>query len=145
MHEFDATIEAADRGGAYVAVPPEVVSALGGGGRIPVQATFDGIPYRGSVVSMGGGMVIGILKAIRSELGREPGDVVHVTLERDDRKPAVEVPDDLRDALAAAGLTQNFAALSHSHQREYVQSIEDAKRADTRTRRIEQTIERLRA
>jgi Domain of unknown function (DUF1905)/Bacteriocin-protection, YdeI or OmpD-Associated len=143
MLEFEATIQAADRGGAYVAVPPEVFDALGGGGRIPVQATFDGVPYRGSVVSMGDGMVIGMLKAIRSELGKGPGDVVRVTLERDDNKRTVDVPDDLRAALAAAGLTEKFAALSYSHQREHVQAIEDAKRSDTRTRRINQTIELL--
>jgi Domain of unknown function (DUF1905) len=73
VETFDAVIVEADRGGAYLAVPPEVVVALGGKGRIPVQATFDGIAYRGSVVSMGGEKVIGLLKAIR--LG-------HLTAER---------------------------------------------------------------
>jgi hypothetical protein len=43
VQEFEATIHAANGGGTYVEVPPEVVNALGGGGRIPVLATFDGI------------------------------------------------------------------------------------------------------
>ena len=83
-HEFEATIAAADRGGAYVAVPPAVVDALGGRGRTPVVATFDGVEYRGSVVSMASAMVIGVLKQVRTRLGKEPGDTVAVTLVVDD-------------------------------------------------------------
>jgi hypothetical protein len=143
MEAFAAPIVAADRGGACVRVPPEVVEALGGGGRIKVRATFDGIDYRGSVVSMGGEKVIGLLKAIREELGKGPGDAVTVTLERDDAERSVDVPADLRAALDAAGLADAFRALSYSHQRENVSSITEAKRPETRARRIQQTVERL--
>lgn len=143
MERFEATILEADRGGAFVPVPAEVVNALGGQGRIPVRATFDGIAYQGSVVSMGGQKVIGLLKAIRTELGKGPGDVVTVTLEVDRAERSVTVPDDLRTALEQAGLTARFDALSFSHRREYVTWISEAKKPDTRARRISQTIERL--
>lgn len=142
--EFAATIEAADRGGAFVSVSPSVVAALGGGGRIKVRATFDGVEYRGSVVTMGGGHVIGVLKAIRESLGKAIGDEVTVTLTRDDAERTVDVPDDLREALAAAGLAETFAALSYSHQREYVTWIDEAKRLGTRAKRVAGTVERLR-
>nr|WP_246598416.1 DUF1905 domain-containing protein [Nocardia tengchongensis] len=52
MHRFDGVIEAATGGGAYIPVPADIITALGGGGRIPVQATFDGIPYQGSIANM---------------------------------------------------------------------------------------------
>ena len=143
MEEFRAPIVAADRGGAYVVVPPEVVDALGGGGRIPVQATFDGIEYRGSIASMGGTKVLGVLKAIRAELGKRPGDDVVVTLARDDAPRTVMVPDDLAAALEAADRRAAFDALSYSHQREYVEWIDEAKRGETRARRIAQTVDRL--
>jgi Bacteriocin-protection, YdeI or OmpD-Associated/Domain of unknown function (DUF1905) len=143
MEEFRAPIVAADRGGAYVVVPPEVVDALGGGGRIPVRATFDGVEYRGSVASMGGAKVLGVLKAICEELGKGPGDDVAVTLTREDAPRTVSVPDDLAAALDAAGRRAAFDALSYSHQREHVGWIEEAKRADTRARRIAQTVDRL--
>src|SRR5262245_5357299 len=139
MAEFRAPIMAADRGGAYGVVP----AAVGGGGRIPVLATFDGVEYRGSVATMGGEKVLGVLKTIREELGKEPGDVVVVTLTRDDTPRTVTVPDDLAAALDAAGRRSAFDALSYSHQREYVEWIDEAKRADTRARRIAQTVERL--
>jgi hypothetical protein len=143
MERFRAPIVAADRGGAYVVVPTPVVDALGGGGRIPVRATFDGVEYRGSVASMGGEKVLGVLKAIREELGKGPGDEVVVTLARDDAPRRVTVPDDLGAALDAAGRRAAFGALSFSHQREYVAWIEEAKRADTRSRRIAETIEQI--
>ena len=142
---FDATVVAADRGGAFVPVPKEVVEALGGKGRIPVWATFDGIAYRGSIVSMGGQQVLGVLKAIRTELGKGPGDGVRVTVELDDQDRTVDVPDDLREALATAALTGRFARLSYSHRREYVTWIAEAKRPATRARRIAETVQRVQA
>ena len=142
---FDATVVAADRGGAFVPVPEEVVEALGGKGRIPVRATFDGIAYRGSIVSMGGQPVLGVLKAIRTELGKGPGDEVRVTVERDGQARTVDVPDDLREALATAALSDRFSSLSYSHQREYVTWIAEAKRPATRARRIAETVQRVQA
>lgn len=144
MERFEATIEEGRGGGAFVRVPPEVDAALGGKGRIAVQATFDGAAYRGSVVTMSGARCIGLLKAIREELGKGPGDTVAVTLAPDLAERTVEVPDDLGRALEDAGLRATFDALSFSHQREYVTWVEEAKKPDTRARRVAGTVERLR-
>jgi hypothetical protein len=133
---FDGVLTAARQGGAYVEVPDDVITALGGAKRIPVRATFDGVPYQGSVVSMGGCMVLGVLKAIRQQLGKQPGDVVAVTVERDDAPRHVAVPDDLAAALDAAGARAAFDALSPTHRREHVRAIEDAKRPETRAKRV---------
>lgn len=143
METFDGVIVEADRGGAYIEVPDAVVQALGGRGRVPVQATFDGVAYAGSVVSMGGAKVIGVRKDIRQQLGKEPGDGVTVTLRPDDAPRAVTVADDLRRALVDGGVDATFDGLSFSHQREYVTWIDEAKKAETRARRIAQTVERL--
>jgi hypothetical protein len=144
VQSFEAEIVEVDGGGAFVRVPDDVVAALGGKGRIPVEATFDGVAYRGSVVSMGGGKVLGVLKGIRAELGKQPGDTVAVTLAADTAPRTVEVADDLRTALDAAGLAEAFSALSYSHQREYVTWIDEAKKPETRARRIAGTVDRLR-
>ncbi|MFI9509475.1 YdeI/OmpD-associated family protein [Nocardia sp. NPDC052566] len=144
MERFEGTIEEAPGGGAYVAVPAVVVAGLGGGGRIPVQATFDGVAYAGSIASMGAGPCLGMLKAIRAELGKGPGDSVVVTVERDTAERAVEVPQDLAAALRTAGARAAFDALSFSKRREAVQGIEGAKRPDTRARRIDQVVAALR-
>lgn len=142
--EFEAPLELVDRGGAVVTIPPEVYEELGGSGRIPVNATFDGISYRGSIVRMGGRPILGVLKAIRNDLGVGEGDVIVVTVERDDAERTVELPEDLAAALGGHhDARAAFGRLSYTHQREYVQWIEEAKRSDTRQRRITGTIERL--
>jgi len=143
METFEAAVVVNDGGGAWVEVPGDVVAALGGGGRIPVQADFDGIPYRGSIASMGGCMALGVLKSIRAELGKGDGDVVTVTVERDAGERTVEVPDDLAAALAEAGLRESFDGLSFSHRREHVNAINDAKKPETRARRIAKALEML--
>lgn len=145
METFEGTIVVNDGGGAWVEVPGEVIAALGGGGRIPVRATFDGVAYRGSIASMGGCMALGILKGIRSELGKGDGDAVTVTVERDTAERTVEVPEDLAAALGEAGLREAFDKLAYSHRREHVQAINDAKKPETRQRRIGKALEMLRS
>jgi len=143
---FRAPIRPSGRGGGghLVDVPTEVVEALGGKGRIPVTATFDGVPYRGSIVRMGGGAVLGVQKAIMAEAGVRVGDSLTVVVRNDEGPREVEVPVDLAEALARNGAARAaFEGLSFSHKREYVRSITEAKRPQTRARRIELTIEQL--
>ena len=125
-------------------MPDEVVEALGGGGRIPVQATFDGVDYRGSVVTMGGERIIGVQKAIRESIGKGEGDVVAVTLARDTAERTVEVPDDLRAALEAAGAIAGWDALAYSKRKEHVRSISEAKKDETRAARVAKAVEAAR-
>ena len=99
-YEFDAVIRSSvsdsvkpgdtgsadNKGGAYVAFPYNIRAEFGKG-RVKVHATFDGEPYQGSIVNMGvknddGSIcyVIGILKDIRTKIGKQPGDIVRVTI-----------------------------------------------------------------
>jgi bifunctional DNA-binding transcriptional regulator/antitoxin component of YhaV-PrlF toxin-antitoxin module len=141
---FSAPIEQADGGGAYVTVPFDV-EAVFGKKRVPVQATIDGEPYRGSLVSMGGSChVLGVLKEIRERIGKQPGDVVEVTLVEDVAPRVVDVPQDLAAALAAApGAQAAFRQLSFSRQREYVRWVQKAKREETRTTRIARAVQQV--
>jgi hypothetical protein len=125
-------------------VPTEVVEALGGKGRIPVTATFDGVPYRGSIVRMGGGAVLGVQKAIMAEAGVSLGDTLTVVVTNDEAPRQVEVPEDLAEAFGQNDAARVvFEGLSVSRRRAYVRSITEAKRADTRARRVERTIRAL--
>lgn len=143
-HTFTATIEQADSGGAFVVVPFDVEAAFGKK-RVPVQAVIDGVPYRGSVVSMGGTRhVLGVLKEIRAAIGKDIGGTVEVVLEEDTAPREVEVPADLQTALAGAPAAREcFAGLSYSRQREYVLWIESAKREATRSERIATAVQKL--
>jgi len=139
---FRAPVRSSDRGsgGHLVEVPPAVVEALGGKGRIRVTATFDGVPYRGSIVRMRGVAVLGVQKAIMAEVG----DSLTVVVRNDEAPREVEVPDDLAEALARNDPARTaFEGLSFSHKREYVEAINEAKRPETRARRVERTIQAL--
>ena len=86
-YEFHTVIEAVpDKGGAYVRFPYDIRQEFGKG-RVKVEATFDGVPYSGSIVNMGvknpdGSIcyIIGIRKEIRNKIGKQPGDQVTVTV-----------------------------------------------------------------
>ena len=80
--EFDAEIKKVpDIDGAYIEIPFDVREVFGKG-RVPVNATFDGVPYQGSLVRMKTPChIIGILKAIRQQIGKQAGDIIHVTIQ----------------------------------------------------------------
>lgn len=144
MIEFNAEIVAGGRGGAAVTVPEEIAERLGGGGRIPVRATFDGVAYSGSIVRRGGVRYLGVLKAIRSQIAKEIGEPVAVTLKADNSIRKVVVPEELAHRFEAhPGAAATFAELSYSHQREHVNYITEAKKSETRERRAQLTVERL--
>jgi bacteriocin resistance YdeI/OmpD-like protein/uncharacterized protein DUF1905 len=142
---FEATLEPSGRGGGHlVEIPEDVVTKLGGAARIPVKASFNGVPYRGSIVRMGGVSVLGVLNAIMAQAGVRTGDTLRVVVENDRQPREVAVPDELAKALGRSRAAREFfGSLSYSHQREYVQRITEAKRPETRVRRIDRSIEML--
>jgi hypothetical protein len=123
---------------AWIEFPHDLKETFGVGNLVPYRATFDGrVTYRGSLAKMGGASAMVLLrKDVRAELGKEPGDSVDVVIELDDSPREVEVPGDLRDALEQAGVWDRFAGLAFTHRKEHVQWVEQARRADTRLRRI---------
>jgi hypothetical protein len=86
LYEFEAVIQKVpDIDGAYIEIPFDVKKEFGKG-RVPVKATFDGEPYEGSLVKMKTPChILGIRKDIRAKIGKQPGDVIKVTLE--ERQP----------------------------------------------------------
>ena len=86
VFEFAARLYEEDDGGAYVIFPYDI-KKLFGKGRLNVNATFDGVPYSGSIVNMGvkdkdGNIcyIIGVLKSIRNQIGKSDGDSIHVVI-----------------------------------------------------------------
>ena len=80
-YEFTAVLQKVpDIDGAYVEFPHDVREEFGRG-RVKVHATFDGVPYDGSLVRMGTpGHIIGVRKDIRTAIAKQPGDTVPVTI-----------------------------------------------------------------
>lgn len=82
VYTFDATLQKVpDIDGAYIDFPFDVKSEFGKG-RVKVHATFDGVPYDGSLVRMKTPChIIGVRKDIRAQIGKQAGDTVHVTIQ----------------------------------------------------------------
>jgi hypothetical protein len=144
QYRFRAVIENAGDGGAYVNIPFDVEMAFGKK-HVKIKATFDGEPDRGTLARMGGPQnILLVLKEIRAKIGKSFGDEIIVELGEDLEPRQVEVPSNLQEALVAdpeAHALSNH--LSYSHQKEYVSWITEAKRDQTRNRRIQQTLDML--
>lgn len=143
-HTFTALIQNPGGGGAFVEVPFDVEKEFGSK-RPKVKAMIEGVPYRGSLTRMGTDChILGIRKEIREQIGKTFGDEVTITVEPDSEPRVVEVPAELKKAFKTEkGVKALFEKLSYTHQREYVNWINEAKREETRQTRIAKTIEML--
>lgn len=139
--EFNAIIKQHEGiNGAYIE-PPFDVEEVFGAKRVKVKATFDGVEYLGSVVRMGGCYMIGVTQEIRKKIGKDFGDTIFVTLEKDENERIVEMPEDFQEALNSnLEAKQNYNKLSYSNQKDYVRWIMDAKKQETRDSRIAKAI-----
>lgn len=82
---------------------------------------------------------------VRQAAGVAAGDEVEVTLEPDTQPREVTVPSDFQAALnVEPDARQFFEGLSYSNQQRVVLSIEGAKSAETRQRRIAKALSALR-
>jgi len=144
-HRFTAELEAARAGGAIVLIPPEVATALGGLKQMRVIGTINGVAYHSSTMPYGGrGLFMGVHKATREAAGVEFGEAVEVTVARDDRPRVLEIPAELAAALAANPAAQAaFDRLSFTNRKEIATSVAEAKRPETRERRLAAAMARL--
>jgi hypothetical protein len=132
---------------AAVVLDGEQVAAVGEGAkRFPVVATANGYTWRTTVTRMRGEFLLGLNREVREGAGVDAGDSVELEIGLDTAPRDVDVPAALATALdgdTVAGAT--FKALAYTHRKEYARWIEDAKRDETRQRRVEQALEMLRA
>ena len=144
--QFDATLLAHEGTEALmIDFPYDVQELYGTRGQVKVKVTYDGVPYRGSLAKMGRHChFLLVRKDIRKLIGKNAGDIVHVTVERDTEERTVEVPADLAALFETnPDAQQRFEKLSYTHRKEYVQWINEAKKPETRERRLVKTMEML--
>ncbi|WP_299569050.1 YdeI/OmpD-associated family protein [uncultured Williamsia sp.] len=132
------TVELQKRGpAAAIVLSDDQVASLGSTKTPAVRFTINGQTVEGRVGRMGGENLLGLNKAVRTQLGVEAGDTVDVVIEPDAAPREVTVPDDLAAALdSEPGLRAAFDALAPSRRKEHARSVADAKKPETRERRI---------
>jgi Bacteriocin-protection, YdeI or OmpD-Associated/Domain of unknown function (DUF1905) len=143
---FRTTVELGGKTATGLQVPDDIVSALGGGRRPAVRVTIGSYTYRTTVASMGGRYLVPLSAEHRAAAGVAAGDEVDVTIEADTEAREVPVPDDLSAALDHDDAARRFFdGLAYTHRQEWVRWVEDAKRPETRERRLEATLDALRS
>jgi hypothetical protein len=143
---FATTVEAGGKTATGLPVPAEVVEALAAGKRPAVRVTIGGHTYRSTVAPRGGRFLVPLSAENRTAARVTAGDEVEVDLEVDTEPREVTVPADLAAALAGdEPARQAFERLAYSHRLRHVLAVEAAKAPETRRRRIDKTLEALRA
>lgn len=143
---FRTTIQAAGKSAAGIVVPPEVVDGLGHSRKPPVHVTIGKHTYRSTVAVRGGQYLIGVSAENRRRCEVSAGDEVEVTLRLDTLPRELVVPADLTAALEGdPAARQFFAGLSYSQRQWHVLSVEGAKTPETRQRRLQKSVDMLRA
>ncbi len=144
-YTFTAKIQSGIGGGAFILFPFDVEKEFGTRGTIPVRATLQGVPYLGSLVRCGTAEhMLGVLKAIREQTGKGIGDAIDIELWKDEQPRTVEVPADLAALLKKEKLRAVFDGLSYTNRKEYCRWITEAKKEETRAKRLGQTGDMLR-
>jgi len=131
---------------AAVVLDGEQVAVVGEGAkRFPVVATVNGYTWRTTVTRMRGEFLLGLSRAVRQEAGVEAGDTVDVNVALDTAPREVEVPAALAKALSEDSEARaTFDQLAYTHRKEYARWIDEAKRDETRQRRLAKALEMLR-
>ena len=128
-----------------IVIPDEIVEGFGAGRRVPVVVTLNDYTYRSTVAVMGGKYLVGLSAAHRAAAGVAGGEEHEVIIEHDAAPRTVEVPDDLAAALAKAGCRAEFDGLNFSTRKEHARAVTEAKKPETRERRIAKIVEQLTA
>ena len=143
---FRTTVLTTGKTAAGFVVPDEVMTALSAGKKPAVRVSINGHTYRSTVATIDGRPMIGVSAENRAAAGVAGGEDVDVELELDTAPRTVEVPEDFAAALAPYPEARAFYdKLNYSERRWFVLGIDDAKTPETRQRRIDKAVERLRS
>ncbi len=144
---FDTTVEKAEDSAAcgIRVETADVVKWFGRKSRVAVVATVNGYTYRSSLSPMAGCHMLPIAADVRAAARVAGGDRVKLTLREDKEERTIDVPGDLANALGSAKLRETFDAMAFTHRKEWVRAVQDAKRPETRTKRIDDCVAAMRA
>ncbi len=127
----------------YIPVPFDPAPVFGRL-RAPIKVTLNGYTFRSTIFSMEGMVGIPLRKSNREAAGLKGGETLDIQLELDDEKREVQPPPDFVTALRAAPPAwDRWQELSYSHQREYVEALAEAKKPETRARRMEAAVKAI--
>jgi hypothetical protein len=142
VKRFRALVERGERSAVCaIHFPFDVEQTFGARGHVPVRGTLNGAPFRASIFKMHGRHFMVVNRRLREAAGVSGGETVPVRVGRDTEPRVITPPADLARALKANREARAaWDRLSYTHRREHVEHLDDAKRPETRRRRLEKAI-----
>ena len=134
--QFTVKLDGAERSATASFHLPFDTRRVWGKARVPVRGTINGFPFRSTVANMGGRQFVVVNAKLRAGAGVKAGDTVTVAIEPDTEPRVVEVPAALKKSLGAK-LAAALDKLAYTHKKEFVQWYTEAKKEETRARRVE--------
>jgi len=142
IKKFRARLGSAGRP-LFVIVPFDVRKEFGKA-RPPVKVSVNGYAYRSTISVYGGKYYLPVRSDHRQAAGVNAGDMVEVTIAPDTETREVDVPRELLAALARDPRAKaNWGKLSYSNRKEHANAILTAKKPETRSRRLQNTLRSL--
>ena len=123
--------------------PYSALEHFGSKGNIPVCITVDGHAFDHMLLPSKNGHYLVYNEFIKRAIGKNLGDTVHVTLEKDTKKRESVTPGYIESALKGNGLIDVFSAQPGYIKREQINHIEISKKEETKTNRLNALIKRL--
>ena len=140
MYKFEAQLKKGinRQGWTYVDIPATVSKKFKDKGRIPVAGSVDHESFRTSILSKGDGTYyLFVSQPLQKKIGKTAGDYIKIQIEEDEKPRTVDVPADIIEAFSTSRKAiTTFTNFSYSHKKELTEWINEAKRTETRERRI---------
>lgn len=126
----------------FAPIPIDLAKQTGVKSRMRVKGLIEGVPFNGTLLPFGSGRhFIVVKKEMRERMRKGPGDTVRVEMDLDKSPVVVSLPKELTVALAGKPSAKAiFEEMAPSHRKAYAEWIDDAKGADTRSRRAEKAL-----
>jgi len=129
----------------FVEVPFDVKSEFGKA-RPPVKAIVNGHNYRSRISVYSGKYYLPVRTERREAAGMKAGDMVDVTITLDTAVRRVAIPPALAAAFKKSGAArEQWDKLSYTSKKEHADYLRQAKKPETRARRLQNVLKMLAA
>ena len=112
-------------------------------GNIPVCITVDGHKFDHTLLPSRNGHYLVYNEFIKRAVGKDSGDIIHVTLEKDLKDRKFQIPPYIGSILKDSGVLEYFLKQPDYLKREQINYIEIAKKEETKTNRLNMLIKQL--
>jgi hypothetical protein len=136
--EYKTVLIKGTQNGVFAEFPFDGVKEFGTRKPVPVKVLIEGKMVEMSLLPCGNGKHwLHIKKELRTAIGKDEGDTVNISLEKNNSQKTIEIPEYLQWLLENdMGMMKKFLKLPYSAKKFWIWHIEEPKNEDTKVERI---------